>query len=76
MQKELATAPHINVPMYSRIECGKRQTKRNQVETIACIQNTNKDELIDLWLADKVYSVITNVLPIIYKYCSKIIVIL
>ena len=60
LQKELATALNIDVPMYSRIERGKRQAKRNQVETIACILNTDKNELIDLWLADKVYSVIAN----------------
>lgn len=60
LQRELATAPNIEVPMYSRIECGKRQTKRNQVETIACILNIDKEELIDLWLVDKVCSVIAN----------------
>lgn len=60
LQKELAAALQIDVPMYSRIERGKRQAKRNQVEVIANVLNTDKDELIDLWLADKVYSVIAN----------------
>lgn len=60
LQKELAMALNIDVPMYSRIERGKRQAKRSQVETIACVLNTDKEELIDLWLADKVYSVIAN----------------
>lgn len=67
LQKELATALNIDVPMYSIIELGERQAKRNQVETIACILNTDKDELIDLWLADKVYSVIAKeITPTIY----------
>ena len=78
LQKELATALNIDMPMYSIIELSERQAKRNQVETIACILNTDKDEFIDLWLADKVYSVIAKeITPQQYiKYCSKNIVIL
>ena len=73
LQKELATALNIDMPMYSIIELSECQTKRNQVETIACILNTDKDEFIDLWLADKVYSVIAkettpnNILNIVQK---------
>ncbi len=60
LQKQLASALNIDVPMYSRIERGDRQAKREQVEIIAQILNIDKNELITLWLADKVYEVVSG----------------
>ena len=60
LQKQLASALNIDVPMYSRIERGDRQAKREQVEIIAQILNIDKNELITLWLADKVYVVVSG----------------
>lgn len=60
LQKQLASALKIDVPMYSRIERGDRQAKREQVEIIAQMLDIDKNELVKLWLADKVYEVVSD----------------
>lgn len=39
LQKELSTALCIDVPMYSRIECGGRKAKREQVLLLSRLLN-------------------------------------
>lgn len=51
-QRQLANLLDIDTPMYSRIERGKRKAKREQV--IALGKFFNDDNLLNLWLADKV----------------------
>lgn len=57
-QRQLAAALEIDTPMYSRIERGERPAKREQVVTLARILQTDEKELINLWLADKVYMLV------------------
>ena len=57
-QRQLAAALDIDTATYCKIEKGERKAKRKQVEIIAQILNADKNELITLWLADKVYDVI------------------
>lgn len=57
-QRQLATALNINTATYCKIEKGERKAKREQVEIIAQVLNVNKNELVTLWLADKVYDVV------------------
>lgn len=40
--------------MFSKIERGDRRAKRNQVIQLAKYFNINENELLTLWLADKV----------------------
>lgn len=54
LQRQLASALEIDTPMYSKIERGERPAKRAQVVTIAKILTTDENELLTLWLADKV----------------------
>lgn len=57
-QRQLAAALDIDTATYCKIEKGERKVKREQVEIIAQILNADKNELVTLWLADKVYDVV------------------
>lgn len=60
LQKELATTLHIDVPMYSRIERGDRNAKREQVLLLSHLLSIEQKELFSLWIADKVNAIIDN----------------
>lgn len=57
-QKVLAAALNVDTPMYSRIERGERPAKREQVITIAQCLKIDSQELIRIWMADKVFQII------------------
>ena len=54
----MASTLEIDTPIYSRIERGERKAKREQVILLAKLLGTNEKELLQLWLADKVYDVL------------------
>ena len=58
LQRQLASALEIDTPMYSKIERGDRLAKREQVVIIAKFLSTDENELLTLWLADKVLDVL------------------
>jgi len=58
LQRQLASALEIDTPMYSKIERGDRLAKREQVVIIAKFLSTDENELLSLWLADKVLDVL------------------
>ena len=60
LQKELATALNVDVPMYSRIERGDRNVKREQVLLLSHLLCIEQEELLSLWIADKVNAIIDN----------------
>jgi transcriptional regulator with XRE-family HTH domain len=60
LQKHIAGKLDIDTPMLSKIERGERRAKREQVLQVAEIFKVNQNELITLWLADKVYEVIKD----------------
>ena len=60
LQKQLASALNIDVPMYSRIERGGRQAKKEQVVLLSDILNIEREELLSLWIADKINAIIGN----------------
>ena len=57
-QRQLAAALEIDTATYCKIERGDRKAKREQVITIANVLQANEKELLTLWLADQVYSVL------------------
>lgn len=74
LQRQLASALEIDTPMYSKIERGERPAKREQVVLIAKLLNADEKELLTLWLADQIFSLIedkkelaTNALSIVLK---------
>lgn len=58
LQRQLAAALDIDTATYCKIEKGERKAKREQVEIIAQLLSVDKNELVTLWLADKVYDVV------------------
>ena len=58
LQRQLASALEIDTPMYSKIERGDRLAKREQVVIIANFLSADENELLTLWLADKVLEVL------------------
>jgi transcriptional regulator with XRE-family HTH domain len=60
LQRQLASALEIDTPMYSKIERGDRPAKREQVVLIAKLLNTDETELLTLWLADQIFSLIED----------------
>ena len=53
VQRQLAAALEIDTPMFSKIERGARPAKRSQVTILANMLHTDEEELLTIWLADK-----------------------
>lgn len=58
LQRKLAKAIGVDIPMYSRYEHGERRPKRAQVVKLAKLLQTDADELVALWLAEDAMSAI------------------
>lgn len=58
LQRQMAISLGIDVPMYSRIERGERRAKREQVIMLSQILDVESEDLLCLWLADRIVSVI------------------
>lgn len=54
LQRQLAAYLEIDTPMFSKIERGDRRAKREQVIKLAEYLHQDKNEMLTLWLADKV----------------------
>lgn len=59
-QRQLAAALEIDTATYCKIERGERRSKREQVYILADLLETDKDQLLSLWLAEQIYSVIKD----------------
>ncbi len=57
VQRQLAAALEIDTPMFSKIERGARPAKRSQVAILANMLHVDEEELLTIWLADKILSV-------------------
>lgn len=60
VQKDIAEVLSVDVPMYSRYERGQRQLKEEHIPIIASKLNLDNSELRKMWIADKVYSVVSS----------------
>ena len=60
VQRQLAAGLEIDTPMYSKIERGERRAKREQVLKLAEMLETDKDELLTLWLAGQVFEIVQD----------------
>ena len=60
LQRQLAAELEIDSPMYSKIERGERRAKREQVIKLADLLETDKDELLTLWLAGQVNEIVKD----------------
>jgi transcriptional regulator with XRE-family HTH domain len=59
-QRKLAAALDIDTATYCKIEKGERRVKAEQVVAIADLLETDKDELLALWLADQIATVVDD----------------
>lgn len=60
LQRQLASFLEIDTPMFSKIERGDRKAKREQVIKIAEYFHQDVNEMLTLWLADKVLDAVEN----------------
>ena len=60
LQRQLAALLEIDTPMFSKIERGNRYAKRTQVIQLAEYFKIDKNELLTLWLADKILDAVEN----------------
>ena len=60
LQRHVAGQLDIDTPMLSKIERGERRAKREQVLLMAKIYEADKDELLTLWLSDRINETINN----------------
>lgn len=58
LQRELASKLDIDTPMFSKIERGERQAKREQVLLLAELLDSSQEDFLSVWLADKIYEVL------------------
>lgn len=58
LQRQLAAALEIDTPMFSKIERGDRRAEREQVIKLAELLHQDEDDMLKLWLADKVLDVV------------------
>jgi len=59
-QREVATCLKADTAFVSKLEKGERQARREQVLLLAELFNVDKEELLSLWLGEKVYDVLKN----------------
>jgi len=58
--RHVAAKIDIYTPLMSKIERGERKIKREQIKSLANTLNVKENELLELWLLDKVIKVIEN----------------
>lgn len=54
LQHQVAAYLEIDTPMFSKIERGDRRAKRSQVPQLAKYFHVDEEELLTLWLADRI----------------------
>ena len=54
LQRQVAAYLEIDTPMFSKIERGDRRAKRSQVPQLAKYFHVDENEMLTLWLADKI----------------------
>ncbi len=59
-QRQLAAALEIDTATYCKIERGERRAKREQLSILADMFETDKNSLLNLWLAEQIYSVVKD----------------
>jgi transcriptional regulator with XRE-family HTH domain len=59
-QREFAACLKADTAFVSKLEKGERQARRKQVLLLVELFTVDKEELLSLWLAEKVYEVLKN----------------
>jgi transcriptional regulator with XRE-family HTH domain len=56
--RQLASKLEVDTSIISKVERGDRQLKKEQIAPLALILKADHKELLTLWLADQLYSVV------------------
>ena len=67
LQRQLAAALEIDTSMFSKIERGDRRAKREQAIKLAELLHQDENEMLKLWLADKVIDAVGDENDLILK---------
>jgi transcriptional regulator with XRE-family HTH domain len=59
-QREVAACLKADTAFVSKLEKGERQARREQVLLLAELFKVDKEELLSLWLAEKVYDLVKD----------------
>jgi transcriptional regulator with XRE-family HTH domain len=59
-QRKLAVALDIDTASYCKIEKGERRVRKEHISIIAELLQSDRAELLTLWLADQVTAVVAN----------------
>jgi len=59
-QREVAACLKSDTAFVSKLEKGERQARREQVLLLAELFKVDKEELLSLWLAEKVYDLVKD----------------
>ena len=60
VQRELAAHLEVDTAFISKVEKGEKRLSKSHVEILSKVFSTPKKELVSLWLADKVISVLSK----------------
>ena len=58
--RQVAPQLEMDTPMLSKVERGERTAKREQITQLSKIFKVPEEDLLSLWLADKVYEVLKD----------------
>jgi transcriptional regulator with XRE-family HTH domain len=58
LQRQISAALEMDNALYCKIEGGNRIARREQVIKLAELLDADQEELLKLWLADKVYDIV------------------
>jgi len=59
-QCEVVACLKVDTAFVSKLEKGERQARREQLLLLAELFNVDKDELLSLWLSEKVYDLVKD----------------
>src|SRR5271157_1611615 len=65
--RQVAAQLEVDTALISKIERGERKASRQQVIKIAKLLSANEDELLTLWLADKIEATIVEEPKVAYQ---------
>lgn len=58
--RQVAAELEVDTAYISKMERGEKNIKREYILKLALLYNSKEDELITIWLADKVFDLINN----------------
>lgn len=58
--RQVASALDMDTALLSKIERGERPIKKEQITNLSEVLKGDKEELLTLWIADKVYDIVKD----------------